>query len=334
MTTDNLAHALIELHAKAGKAPGQWIQLLAAGPNKGLDGRGPFEVKDPAAVIRASQAAVAGGLLPVDINHAIDLEGAAGRPSPAAGWVTALEWRKNGMWGYAEWTPSAATALQNKEYRFISPAIAHDGAGTVRAVLRASLTNNPNLNLIALNAAERGTGKEAMSANTLAELRTLLGLTDTADDAAVVEKVRQALTSLNTVDPAKYVPIELFQKAVKELNVRNESGMTREDATEIVHLAINNHFLLPFMEKWAVDLCMRDKKAYDDFIVSSGGQAVHGFVKELVKPTEIRRLERMTRERAFLERAGGAGGTLTEADEIARNLGHSADDVKKFGGNG
>lgn len=328
--TEALASALIALHAKAGQVPGQWIQLLAAGLNKGLDGRGPFEVKDPEAVIRTSKAAVAGGLLPIDINHAIDLEGTAGRPSPAAGWITALEWRKNGLWGYAEWTPPAAVALQNKEYRFISPAIAHDGKGAVLAVLRASLTNNPNLNLIALNSAERGTGKDAMSANLLAELRTLLGADETADEAAILGTLKERLISLNSVDPAKYVPIELFQQTVKELRLRN-NGMARAEAEAIVEVAQENMMLMPYMKEWAIELCMRDRKAYDDFIVGAGGQQINTFLKQLTGPSRLRTLQLQAQERERLR--SGQGGADTTGDEIARNLGHSSEDVKKFGGN-
>ena len=65
--------------------------------------------------------------LPVDV---ITLSMAPQKPfdSIAAGWFKGLELRENGdeLWGEVEWTPKAAEAIRNKEYRFVSPSFVKD----------------------------------------------------------------------------------------------------------------------------------------------------------------------------------------------------------------
>jgi phage I-like protein len=78
--------------------------------------------------------------------------------------------------------------MQEKAYRFISPVFTHDVAGNVTGLLRASLTNTPNLRgMAALHQAET-------NMDLLAQLRKLLGLPDDATEAAVIEKIT-ALTA-------------------------------------------------------------------------------------------------------------------------------------------
>ena len=62
----------------------EWVHLVPAGTFSGTDGRGPYRLDDPAAVIAASMAA---GKLALDENHSTDLAGPNGQPAPARGWV-------------------------------------------------------------------------------------------------------------------------------------------------------------------------------------------------------------------------------------------------------
>jgi len=56
-----------------------------------------------------------------------------------------LQARANGLWGRVEWTGVGRRLLLDGAYRGISPVIKHNKAKVVLSVLRASLTNTPNL---------------------------------------------------------------------------------------------------------------------------------------------------------------------------------------------
>jgi hypothetical protein len=90
--------------------------------------------------------------LPIDFDHlSIDVK----KPGDgiAAGWLKALQLRKDGdeLWGLAEWTPRAAEAIRNREYRFISPSFVkdftdtHSGRKIGTTLLAAAVTNHPFL---------------------------------------------------------------------------------------------------------------------------------------------------------------------------------------------
>ena len=127
-----------------GFASPYWVHLLPApGSVETVDGRGPYQVRDPSALIAASFAS--GIDLPVDENHSIDLAGPVGNPSPARGWIKEMESRADGIWGRVEWNAAGADLVTGKAYRAISPVIFHDAAKTIHSILRASLVNRPNI---------------------------------------------------------------------------------------------------------------------------------------------------------------------------------------------
>ena len=133
----------------------EWVHLLPAGDLiRTGDDRGPYRVEDAPAIIAASFAQA--DRLPIDENHATDLAAPRGEPAPARGWIVAMEARADGVWGRVEWTGSGAALVADRAYRGISPVILHDKTTKViRAILRASLVNRPNLRgLTALNSEE------------------------------------------------------------------------------------------------------------------------------------------------------------------------------------
>lgn len=167
-----------------GEAP-DWVHLTPAGTFSGADGRGPFKLEDAENVIRASMAA---GKLPIDENHAVDKAAPEGRPSPARGWIVEMQARADGLWGRVEWTGSGAELMRDKAYRGISPVFTHtkEGGRVVR-VLRAALTNDPNLTLTTLHSRS-----EPM--DFLAKLRQALGLpADAAEEAMLTSVSAHAL---------------------------------------------------------------------------------------------------------------------------------------------
>jgi len=167
-----------------GEAP-EWVHLTPAGTFSGADGRGPFTLGDADDVIRTSMAA---GKLPIDENHAVDKAAPEGRPSPARGWIVEMQARPDGLWGRVEWTGSGAELMRDKAYRGISPVFTHtkEGGRVVR-VLRAALTNDPNLTLTTLHS-------RSNSMDFLAKLRQALGLpADAAQDAMLTSVSAHAL---------------------------------------------------------------------------------------------------------------------------------------------
>lgn len=126
----------------------EWVHLLPAGQVRTVDGRGPYTVSDMTALCAASMA---GGKLALDENHSTDKAAPLGLSAPARGWIVALQARPNGIWGKVEWTPEGRQLVPG--YRGISPVIRHDkSSGRIDAILRASLTNTPNLSgLVALH---------------------------------------------------------------------------------------------------------------------------------------------------------------------------------------
>lgn len=174
MTTISSLHFQIP----AGGAP-EWIHLTPAGTFSGADGRGPFTLKDAGDVIRASMEA---GRLAIDENHAIDVAGPKGQPSPARGWIVEIQARDDGLWGRVEWTASGRALIEDKAYRGISPVfVSTKEGGQVVKLLRAALTNDPNLTLTTLHSRTPDMD--------LASLRKALALKDDATEAAILTAV-------------------------------------------------------------------------------------------------------------------------------------------------
>lgn len=167
---------------EADAAP-EWIQLLPAGEIRTNDGRGPYRVADPAALMSASLPA--GEKLVLDENHATDLLAPKGGSAPARGWIVELQAREGGIWGRVEWTGAGRKLIEDKAYRGVSPAILHSRNGVVTNILRASLINTPNLVGMASLHSE---GQTDMDWKVM--LIELLGLDSNASDADIAAALK------------------------------------------------------------------------------------------------------------------------------------------------
>ena len=256
-------------------APPAWVELLPAGTFHGRDGRGPFRLSNPKAVIAATAGLGMEAGIPIDYDHATDFAAPEGRPAPAAGWIRELEVREGAIWGCVEWTARAAAAIAAREYRYLSPVFQFDPEnGIVTRLLRAGLTNNPNLQLTAIATAAHLTAaaKDGIMDDFLDKLRALLGLTDDATPDDVVDGVRALLdddgsaTDVNAAlpDPARYVAVAEFQKALTELNaIRAERA--REKAEFAVDAALRAGKLIPAQREWAIAYCAADARGFQAF---------------------------------------------------------------------
>jgi phage I-like protein len=196
----NLARALNL--ALDGTLP-EWIQLLPAGPSiQGADGRA-WTLDDPAALITAFQQRATP--LVVDWEHASEHRAPQGLEAPAAGWIDQLEVLDGAIWGHVEWTPKAAQQIQAREYRYLSPVFTYrKDTLQVVALTSVALTNQPNLDLQALN-------RKECPMPLPAALCQALDLPETAEVELAVARVQTLNLALNTAQSlAATPPLEKF----------------------------------------------------------------------------------------------------------------------------
>lgn len=214
-----------------------WINLLPAGLIRTVDGRGPYLVKSMQTIALGLKA---GDKLPIDENHATDKGAVLGLPAPARGWIVELQARDDGLWGRVEWTGEGRRLMEDKAYSGISPAILHSQDKTVLGVLRASLTNTPNLQgLVSLHVEESGMDWKA-------KLIELLGLDSTADDAAIEAALAAKMkgegeTALCSADVLKLPEVVALQSQVTSLSGQLNTLLAdgrREKAEQAVDAAI------------------------------------------------------------------------------------------------
>lgn len=86
----------------------------------------------------------------IDYEHQTLLAATNGKPAPAAGWFSRLEWREgDGLYAVGvEWTAAASAMLKAGEYKYISPVFTYDRQGNVLQVMSVALTNNPALDVL------------------------------------------------------------------------------------------------------------------------------------------------------------------------------------------
>ena len=242
------------------------IQILPAGKEiKGVDGR-HWKNENPAVLCKKMnenyKVTVKNGCV-IDENHSTDLAAPEGREAPAFGWFRNFTLEKDGsIWADVEWNSRGKKAILNKEYKYISPVFTRDKDGNITEILRAALTNNPNLDNPALNSSQETAEEKNMDK----ELCTALGLSEnaeTADALKAVEKLKNELNSAKNkgVDLVSYAPradliamqerAEKAEKALAELN----SASLKVKATAAVEQAVKDGKIAPASKDVYLDLC-------------------------------------------------------------------------------
>lgn len=89
--------------------------------------------------------------LPIDWDH-LSMDPKKPGDGAAAGWMKQVQLRADGdeLWAEVEWTPRGADAIQNREYKFVSPSFVKDhthkdGTKIGTTLLAAAITNHPFL---------------------------------------------------------------------------------------------------------------------------------------------------------------------------------------------
>lgn len=296
-----LAALTVEISDRTGKS----IQLLPAGRFAARDGRpgsiaacNQWECNAQQANKVVALAAQQANPMVIDYEHQTLNSQANGQPAPAAGWFKNIEWR-DGQGLFAtdvEWTPAAAKAIADREYRFISPVFEFDSkTGAVQRLHMAALTNNPGLDgmqSVALSAFTFPTQEPQMKELLQAVLKAL-GLNEqtpepeaiaalnahlakaqsnadqvvalTAEKANKDAQIATLTASVNSPDPTKYAPVSVVTGMQAQLAALTAQVAGRE-VEEIVSAALSAGQLLPAQENWARELGKKDLAALKTFV--------------------------------------------------------------------
>ena len=73
----------------------EWVHIMPIGEFSAADGRGPFRLVDPEAVIARSKRPIVD--LAVDRDHELVFQAGSGTHKPAAGWIKEMEVRADGI---------------------------------------------------------------------------------------------------------------------------------------------------------------------------------------------------------------------------------------------
>ena len=203
-----LLNSLLSAHAvkieDGAASDGVWVRLIPAGSFSGRDGRGPYHAGDREQLerIAAMTRRYAGTTdLVVDYEHQTLKAAQNGKPAPAAGWVREVEAREDGIYGLIEWTASAQSAIEAKEYRYLSPVYFHTKEGKVLALQCVALTNTPNLYDLAELSAHSVFQQTPNSNNedNMDKLLAALGLKTGASEDDVLLAVNSLLTGASAI---------------------------------------------------------------------------------------------------------------------------------------
>lgn len=210
----------VELQPAALK-PGAAVRILPAGKFRAKDGRpgtGQSSITDwyldaSIAAKMIEQFASLPSAVVIDFEHQTLQKEKNGRPAPAAGWFSGLQWREGeGLFmTQVEWTADARQMIAAKSYRYLSPVFRFDPlTGYVLSLHSVALTNDPALvglvDLAAATAALTALNDAAMSdaitekdrANFLHCFGDLPGFSEASGLQAIApEKVTKA--ALNTL---------------------------------------------------------------------------------------------------------------------------------------
>lgn len=234
----------------------EWVELIPAGPRiLGRDGRW-WTIPDPDAVASRFDPAKEPQ---IDVEHSSQMQAPQGLPAPAVGWIKALEVRDGAIWGRVEWTKEGADLVSGRAYRYLSPVFRFDYAtNEISELICAGLTNNPNLEMAALNSAEME--KETMD-KTVLEALGLPGTASVVDVVTAINSLKSektvALNAAQHPDPEKFVPKADHQLALNRITEFETADKARADkeAEGAVDAAITAGKIAPASRDYHLATC-------------------------------------------------------------------------------
>jgi len=316
----------LSLNFENGDLP-KAIELIPAGKLlQGRDGR-KWKMSDPKKVALNSMARLS--RLVIDENHSTDLAAPKGGSSPAMGWMTNLRTGEAGsIWADVDWTKRGEEAVLNREYSFLSPVFHFDSQGEITVILRAGLTNSPNLQLPALNSEEPGKNNTEVSMNK--ELLAALGLSETATEAEALaaakalNAAKKTDTAMQTdktpVDLTAYAPrADLKEMEARALNAEKQlaelnTARLKQEAETAVDEAIKNRKIAPASKAEYLALCATQEGLESFKKIAAASPAIISTEPQAPEGTPP-----------------ATGGTALNAEEtaVAKAMGYSGDECQK-----
>ena len=191
----------IELLSSGATEPPEWVRFLVPGVNRGRSGRS-FTVLNADQVTRASNAWKGAIDLICCYEHQFDRSKQNGQPAPAAAWIKELSAvgpdGSAGLWARIDWLPETAQLIRDRKYRYLSAVIEHDTAGNVTRLLRATLTNQPEMDTATALFSAQPRKDIALNATLLA-LLTALGITGVTTDEEAGRKLNPLVALLSAL---------------------------------------------------------------------------------------------------------------------------------------
>jgi phage I-like protein len=305
-----------------GSVP-EWLPLIPSGDRvTGRDGRSWINDRPEGILNFFAQDAAD---IPLDWEHATHLKAPQGEPAPAAGWIKELQLREGAIWGRFDWTPRGRASVENREYRYLSPALIFEkSSNRILNIASVGLVNKPNFKLAALN---RQQPQVEEAPPMLKKLLAKLGLPETADEAtalnAIVQLQGDLSTALNRADTPsldRFVPRADYDAALNRA-ATSETALAEVKKADL-ELAINATVdaavvagkVTPGTKDYYVGMCRQD----------GGLDAFRKFVEAAPVVGKGSDLD---------GKSPAAGETALNAEEkkIAEMFGNSADDLKKYG---
>jgi len=300
-----------------GKTAPTRIRIIPDGDFDAVDGR-PGNIKGVKAKAwhmdaTLAQAAIArfkqrGIDLPIDYEHQTIKAADNGKPAPAAGWITGLEYQPGtGLLALVRWTYTAAAHLTAGEYRYLSPVFFFDpDTGAVQTLHSLALTNTPALGALGEIAALvqqcflrrlPGSGRTTDEESAMDKTKVLVALglpLDTGDDTmltalstlaakAVAQEAQIATLKANQFDPAKHIPLTEHTKLATELAALKATG-DKAEHDRLMTAALNDLTIAPPNEAYwraqplaALQAFLKDAKPLAVLnVTQTGGRAPAG----------------------------------------------------------
>lgn len=345
-------HDFLTLKSKemeVGGAP-EVISVLPLGHVKSA--KGEFDVDGESFSAMKAQIAQRGVDLVVDYEH----QTLTGEQAPAAGWVKELFLDDGQIKARVEWTDRARAYLENREYRYLSPVITVRKAdGKAMGLHSIALTNTPAIEHMEaiVNSLNFEGGQNTMN-EFMKKLAALLGLGEDATEEQVAEALKACVEENKSLkesaaEAAKQQSPEddkvVANKEVCELLGLKAGAATADVAAAIMALKggnIGGVNLVEQVKSLEAKLADRDAEEAVELALKAG--KITPAQREWAKGYALKSLDDF---RGFVEKApqvvpmGTVGGSEPlalkneELDEatllVCKQLGISAEDVKKYG---
>lgn len=343
------ASSIIEIASESDVIP-----IFPAGLIIGNDGRGPYNLINPEAVITASTNRTYVDLV-IDREHAYDLL-PPGTPVKAAGWIKEFINKDGSIWARVEWTPAAQQELKNKEYRYISPTFYFDpDTREVTKIIGATLCNRPNFDMKAVASMQTTTPSTTTPEKETTEMKPLLlalaaalGLAATTSEDEILTTAAQKVGEVKTLEAAM-ASVKSALKAEDKADVSavvalaSQLATTKQggepDPSKFVSIAVHTAMATQFSELQkavakdkataAVDAAMKAGKvapAQKEWAMGYASQDLEQFNKYIETAPVI---ATASSETPAGSPENGAQGIDQSDAEFCSMIGLSVDDYKK-----